>query len=177
MNIEEKFLQATAPEVTATFVVDNMDKACWVLDKIRERRRKVAEIEQFALEKVNQILSWKVAEKQSLENDIAYFEALLQPYACEQLKGKKSKTFKLPNGQCSFRKGSISYTKDDAALLEYVKENAPEYIKTKETVDWGEFKKTLRQVDDGRLVSDAGDIVACVTYEVKPDVFTVKTEE
>lgn len=177
MNIEEKFLQATAPEVTATFVVDNMDKACWVLDKIRERRRKVAEIEQFALEKVNQILAWKVAEKQSLENDIEYFEALLQPFAAEQLKGKKSKTFKLPNGQCSFRKGGVVYTKDDTELLEYVKSSAPGYIKTKESVDWAAYKKTLHQADDGRLITEDGEVLDCVTYSKSPDVFTVKTEE
>lgn len=177
MNLEEKFLDATAPEVTESFVIDTMDKAAWALDKIRERRRQIAEVEAFAFNKVRQISDWQAKETESLQNDIAYFEALLQPYAAEQLKGKKSKTFKLPNGQCSFRKGNVSYTKDDAALLEYVKSSAPGYIKTKESVDWAEFKKTLQQADDGRLVTEDGEVLACVTYTNNPDVFTVKTEE
>lgn len=177
MNVEEKFLEATAPEATENFVIDNMDKAAWAMDKIRERRRQIAEVEAFAFNKVRQISDWQAKETESLQNDIAYFEALLKPFAAEQLKGKKAKTFKLPNGQCSFRKGGVSYTKDEAALLDYVKNSAPSYIKTKESVDWAEYKKTLQQADDGRLITEDGEVLECVTYTNNPDVFSVKTEE
>ena len=61
--------------------------------------------------------------------------------------------------------------------MDYVKSSAPGYIKTKESVDWAEFKKTLQQADDGRLVTEDGEVLACVTYTNNPDVFTVKTEE
>lgn len=69
------------------------------------------------------------------------------------------------------------YTKDDTELLEYVKSSAPGYIKTKESVDWAAYKKTLHQADDGRLITEDGEVLDCVTYSNSPDVFTVKTEE
>ena len=64
--------------------------------------------------------------------------------------------------------------KDDEALKAFVKESAPEFIETKETVKWGEFKKTLTATEDGRYITADGEIVDGVTFEEKPDVFYSK---
>ena len=55
----------------------------------------------------------------------------------------------------------------------FVKDNMPEYIETKETVKWGELKKTLTAAD-GRFVTADGEIVDGVTYTEKRMCFTAK---
>lgn len=177
--LEREFLEETTPVVEAgeRFVIDSIDKAVWAVGKIKERRAELAEVDAFVERQIMQIKAWREKKAESINNDIVFFEALLKPYAAAQLEGKKSKTLKLPNGSCSFKKGTTTYVKNEEVLLPFVKENAPQFVKTKESVDWAELKKFFHNADGGKMVTDDGEIVPGVTWEQKEESFAVKTEE
>ncbi len=177
--LEREFLEETTPEVEdgERFVIDSIDKAVWAVGKIKERRAELAEVDAFVERQIMQIKAWREKKAESIGNDVMFFESLLKPYAAAQVEGKKSKSVKLPNGTLSFKKSAPNYTKDEGALLEFVKAEAPDCIKTKESVDWAEYKKRLHFADAGKLVTDDGEVVPGVSYEQKEDSFIVKLVE
>lgn len=174
--LEREFLEETTPVVEAgeRFVIDSIDKAVWAVGKIKERRAELAEVDAFVERQIMQIKAWREKKAESIGNDVMFFEALLKPYAAAQVEGKKTKSVKLPNGILSFKKSEPRFTKDDSALLAFVKKNAPEYVNIKESVNWAEFKKELHFADAGKMVTVDGEIVPGVVYETKEDSFTVK---
>lgn len=176
-NVEKKFIESQKPaDLNEGFKIDSLDKAEWAINKIKERRAQRLEISAFVDRKMEDLEIWLREEVESIDKDIEFFTSLLRPFAAEQLKGKKTKTMKLPSGSCSFRKGSTVYKMDGAALLEHVRATFPEYLKVKESVDWSGFKKTLTRTEDGRLITSDGEVLDCVTCEQEADDFIVKTE-
>lgn len=156
-----KFMQPEA--VKEAFVVDSLDKAEWALKKIAEHKAACQRISDFANAEIEKIKAWAQEQAQEHEDDVKYFETLLQPFAAAELKGKKTKTVKLPSGKMSFKK-TTTYERDENVLLQFVKDSGMEdFVKVKEAVDWAGFKKICTVTDDGRLVTEDGDIVPSVT--------------
>ena len=178
-NYEESLLNYLQPEEAEdkSFHVTNDAEAAWAVGKIKLYQDKLAKAQATAELQHKAIDNWLKNEKLSLEGSIAYFTEMLRPYALQGLEGTKSRTYKVYNGSMSFRKGSVSYDRDDAKLLTFVKENASDYIVTTEKVNWAEYKKTLTPVGDGKLITADGEIVEGVTYSQGDDVFTVKPLE
>ena len=87
--------------------------------------------------------------------------------------GKKTKTLKLPNGRLVMGRKTVAFKKNDESLMAFVKENHKDFIKVKETVDWAEFKKTLR-VEDGKAVDGNGEIVPDIEVTEVEGKFEVK---
>ena len=67
-------------------------------------------------------------------------------------------------------------TKDEETLTQWVLLNEKDYINTRYSVNWADFKKTLQYAQDGKMITADGEVVPGVTYTVEEDSFTVKTE-
>lgn len=155
-----KFMQPEAAK--EAFVVDSLDKAEWALKKIAEHKAACQRISDFAVAEIDKIKAWAQEQTQSHEDDVKYFETLLQPFAAAELKGKKTKTVKLPSGKMSFKK-TTTYERDDNVLLQFVKDSGMvDYVKTKESVDWAGFKKCCSVTSDGKLITEDGELVPSV---------------
>ena len=155
------------------FKVTDLGSAEWCAKRIAWHKKKIEEATAFVeaeKEKLDRYLKDVIAEHDS---SIDYFTGKLRPYAEEALQGGKKKTLSLPSANLSFKKSTDLLNKDHEKLLRFVKRSAPEYVKVKEEVDWAGFKKTLLKLDDGRFVTEYGEIVEGVTFEERPDNFTV----
>lgn len=158
-----------------SFVVDSMEKADWVLSKIAKCRARMQENEAYAKKQIEKFTTW-LDEVNAMENEsISYFENVLKPYLESAIVGTKKKSVKLPNGTIGFRR-STNFVKDDSALLDYIKSNAPAYVKIKESVDWTGFKNTCK-VDGNKLVTEDGEIVPAVTVMEVNTLYTKINEE
>jgi phage host-nuclease inhibitor protein Gam len=81
--------------------------------------------------------------------------------------------YRLPSGKLVMKKPSMEFERDDESLLSWLKENGhPEFIKTKESVDWSSLKKTLVVVG-GSVTDEDGQIVPCITAVEKPAEFKI----
>lgn len=174
---EEQGVNDLASATDERFKVKDLSGAEWCLKKISRAKVRYEEIKAYVESEKAKLDAFLADAKEQFDGDKGYFESLLMPYAMEQLEGqKKKKSIKLPSGTIGFKAMPAEVVKDDEALKAFVKDNMPEYIETKETVKWGELKKTLTAAD-GRFVTADGEIVDGVTYTEKPDVFYSKINE
>jgi hypothetical protein len=178
-SFDEEYMDYSQPAEMAEkekFTVRDISSAEWCLKRIAWHQKHKADALAF-VEAEKAKLDEYLAKVNSEENgSIEYFTELLKPFAMEQLQGSKKKTVTLPSGSLSFKKQSPEFVKNDEELLAFVKESLPEFVKIKESVDWGEMKKTC-QIDNNRLVTADGEIVRGVTVNERDDTFTVKIKE
>lgn len=94
---------------------------------------------------------------------------------------KKSKTqisYELPSGKLVLKQQAPEYTRDDDALVPWLKENGmTEMVKVKESANWAELKKKLKEGPDGTMVTEDGEIVPGVKAEEREPKFTVTLNE
>ena len=105
-----------------------------------------------------------------------------ETYAARDLP-KNKKSVNIARVQCSFRKsepkyfiGDIPADKFNPALIDFVKANAPEYLKTKieEYVDWAAFKGKLTGNEEQVYFVETGEAIDGLRMQILPDKFTVK---
>lgn len=178
-SFDEEYMDYSQPAEMAEkekFTVRDISSAEWCLKRIAWHQKHKADALAFVeSEKVK--LDEYLAKVNSEENgSIEYFKELLKPFAMEQLQGSRKKTLNLPSGSLSFKKQAPEFVKNDDELLAFAKESVPEFVKIKESVDWGEMKKTC-YIEGNRLVTVDGEIVQGVTVNERDDVFTVKIKE
>lgn len=178
-ELMKEFIAETAPMDVKTegFVIDDMGKAMWAVDKIAEKEAEMAEIDAFVENQIKRIKEWQEKKHQSVDFEINSFKAMLKPYVEQQLEGKKTKTMSLPNGSLSLGRVTTSFIKDDSKLIEFAKCNCPEFVKVefKEKLDWAAMKKGLTCADDGKVITADGEVLPDVTWKQVESEFKVKT--
>lgn len=173
VTAEEQYMEMTNPVSDERFRVDSISSAEWCLKRIAWHEKKKKDAAEFVAAEKAKLEEYLATVNGEADNNIAYFRELLMPFAMEQLEGSKAKTFKLPSGNLSFKKQSPLFEIDEKALLAFTKDNAPEFVKVKESVDWAGYKKTVTLADGGVIVDADGQVVEGVSYVARPDAFSV----
>lgn len=165
--------EKTGEKPKKQFVIDSIEKAEWALKKIKHYEAQTAMFKAYLEKELDKLNTWFEREKSKNDYDIGHLKYLLKPYAAQQLKDGNKKTLSLPSGKMSFRKQSPKFEKNEEELFVFVKKTYPDFIVTKESVEWGAFKNTLK-IEDGRAVTSDGEILDCVTVIPQEDSFYVK---
>lgn len=164
-------------EQNGDFIIDTDEKAEWALQKIAQERTDCERMKAVC-ERMIESYKIKIEDAQTrYENNTSYLKGMLQRYI-ETVKTKDiktQKTYALPSGKLKVKYQKPEMVKDDEALLKWLKENASSYVKTKESPDWGEFKKTL-SVSGDKVVDASGEIVEGITVVEREPVFEVEVE-
>lgn len=154
------------------FEVTDESSAEWVLEKLAEKAAERQQVEEQYQKMIARYDKWRADSLEKLDSDEAYFNGLLRPWVAEQLADSKKKSISLPSGRVGFRAGSKSFLLNgekvdstNTSLLEFVKGADSSFIETKESVKWGEYKKTLKVAPDGRVVTADGEIVPDMVVE------------
>lgn len=177
MPVAEEYEKLNQPDDAGNrecFVVTDIGKAEWAIKKIKYHTQKKEEAAEFVKAEKAKLDAYLAEINADHDKDIEYFKELLRSYALDQLQGTKQKTVKLPSGSLSFRSVPPRIEKDEELLLAFTKECYPEMVVVTESVKWGELKKQLKVMDDGRMMTEDGVIVEGVTATVMPDSFAVK---
>lgn len=165
------------------FTVKDASSAEWVMEKIAEKQAEIAEMTRQRDKMLARYNEWYTAGTEALNGDIAYFEKLLADWAREELAEGKAKSISLPSGRVGFRAAAPKVTfagapvdKTSAAFVTLTKQVAPEYVETKESVKWADFKKTLTLAENGAVVTESGEILPDMKWEAQDPTFyaTVK---
>ena len=175
---EDEELEEVKDNETAGFVVDDDQKAEWCLEKIREHKRKIEKwTAHYEAEKKRACMLH--------ENKIFNLETKLREYFGQLFDAgltRETKTmtaYNLPDGKLMMKRQNPEFERDDDALIEWLRKNAPQFIKTKETVDWACLKDTL--VISGNkmcVINEDGVItdVPGITVTERPDIFKVEVK-
>lgn len=96
----------------------------------------------------------------------------------------KGKSIKFAGGKFGYSKRTPKFffdgepaASDNAALLEFVKNNHAQFVRTKEFVDWDKLRKNLDFDGDNVTLADTGEIIPDMKVQQLPDKFTVKTTD
>ena len=170
-------------ETKERFTVTDASSAEWVMGKLAEKQAEIAEMGRQRDKMLARYNEWYEEGVSALTGDIAYFEKLLADWAREELAGGKAKSISLPSGRVGFRASPAAVTfvgtpvdKTNAAFVAMVKKSAPEYVETKESVKWGDLKKTLTFADGGKVISADGEVLTEMAWTQPEPTFyaTVK---
>lgn len=160
------------------FSINDDVTADWALQKIKEANEEYERLTLIACEQIAEInLKMKHLEE-SAERKTAFLKGCLAEYfkTVPHKATKTQESYKLLSGSLVMKLGSQKMVKDDAALVEYFRQNnMPEYIKTEEKPKWAEFKKNLSIVDGKVVDTTTGEVVDVVSVEDVPSTFDVKT--
>ena len=154
------------------FEVTDLASAEWCMEKLAEKAAERQQVEEQYHKMIDRYNKWWQTNIDKLDSDEAYFRKLLRSWVADQLAGSKKKSISLPSGRVGFRAGSKEFmlngdrvTSTNPSLLEFVKGADSSFIETKESVKWGEYKKTLKVADDGQVVTADGEIVPDMVVE------------
>lgn len=147
--------------------------ASWAFRKLGAYKREVERIRRNAQVEVDTIQAKAQRDEKPLADKIAWFTAELVAYR-HKLEAERPDlpgTYRLPYGDLTRRKGSLSVVVDDpAAALPWVRENAPEALGDKIKVS---TFKGWKRTDDGTIVSPSGEPVPGVIEQRGPDSYGV----
>ena len=152
------------------FTVTDEASAEWCLEKLEENAKARALIEEQYKQMTARYEKWRADALAEIEGSDLYLKGLLEPWVTEKIADGKKKSVKLPSGRVGFRAGGetwkIGTEKIEAttpALLAFVKENDDSFVKVQESVRWGDYKKTLNVMEDGRVTTSDGQIIEGMT--------------
>jgi tellurite resistance-related uncharacterized protein len=159
------------------FVIDNDKKADWAIEKIKAERAEFDRLRKIALDRIAE-LNQRVKELQErTDRRTGNLEALLVEYFHTVTPAKTTKTqtqYELLSGKLVMKHQQPEFIRDEAALLDWAKANAPDMVQTKESVTWGELKKLTTLDGEKVVLAETGEIVSGVVAIERPDVFEVQ---
>ena len=152
------------------FAVTDEASAEWCLEKLEENAKARALIEEQYQRMIARHEKWRADALVEIESGDVYLKGLLEPWAAEKIADGKKKSVKLPSGVIGFRAGGKTWKMGDEkieattpALVAFVKENDDSFVKVQESVRWGDYKKTLNVMKDGRVATSDGQIIEGMT--------------
>ena len=169
----------TIEEAKKQLTLDSPESACRALRKIQVLKKKAAEIERIADAEINRINEWRAEELRKLNDNIAWFEALLYAYHHLELeRDPNRKTIKLPYGTLQIRAQQPVFHRDKETLFNWVAKNKPKYLVPQDPkLDWAGLKSALKVAGNVLIDPETGEQVPGVTVEERPPKFSVKVEE
>jgi len=157
-----------------TFKIDNDKKADWAITQIHEAEDERDRLITLAEEQIKDLNDRIDELKTKCNNDTAYLRSLLATYfetvKCKETKTQKS--YRLISGTLVYKKPSVKINHDDNKLIEFL--DGTEYVETKKSLKWGEYKKCLGIKGDQVIDLDTGEIVEACTVEDIPASFNIK---
>lgn len=170
-------------ELQERFRVTDLNSANWCLRKMQALTAKIHETNQLSDAEVLRINQWREHEVSGIERQMQFFEMLLTDYHAQMLRQDlKAKTITTPYGKLKSTTRKAQPKKvDDEQLLQHIKSSGDtEYIITKESPAWGEYKKTLQvtEINGVSVVMDQnGQRVQGVEVELGGTSFKVEVSE
>ena len=149
------------------------ESAEYMLKRIREANEQYQKMEDwYELQKA------KAAAVR--DRTVAWAERNLRAYF-DMVPAKRTKTqqsYELPGGKLILKEQGPKYDQDDEQLVPWLKGcGLNGLIKVKETANWAELKKMLKETPDGTgMMTEDGEKVPGVTVEQRLPVFQVKVK-
>ena len=163
------------------FSVDSDDKAEWCLKKIKEHQDEITKwTAHYEAEKRRAVISHENAIFR-LEGELRSFFVLKDQEGLTR-QTKTQTAYNLPSGKIFIKRQNPEFERDDAEIIDWLRVNAPELIKTKEEVDWAAMKAAYAFDAEGNMTAvneETGEIINIpgVKAKTRDDVFKVEVSK
>lgn len=157
-----------------TFKITNDKTADWAITQIHETENERDRLITLAEEQIKDLNDRIDELKTKCDNDTAYLRSLLATYfetvKCKETKTQKS--YKLISGTLVYKKPSTKINHDDEKLIKAL--DGTEFVETKKSLKWGEYKKNLIVSDNDVIDITTGEVIEGCTVEDVPASFNIK---
>ena len=145
------------------------------LYKLRMLNAEMAKNDARRQTELDETNAWYQPEAKRINEEIEKTNELIDDYARQQLEENPWWKYAGRNGKVS-KKKETKWSYDKKKILEAGVDDKFIKVKTTRELDWAEYKKTLTEIDDGRLVNENGEVVvsAKVTHGLN---ITIKPTE
>ncbi|MCY8915629.1 host-nuclease inhibitor Gam family protein [Bacillus atrophaeus] len=160
------------------FEITDMNSLNWAFRKIAALKSQEKEIQALAATEKQRIEEWESQELKPLADSLSFFENLVSVFHTKQLQeDPKAKTLSTPYGKSKSRKTKAAPKEvDKEKLLQHVKDAGMEEF-IKESVAWGDLKKTLTVKEfEGKPIIIDSNGQAVPGVEVQPETVSFKVE-
>ena len=143
------------------FRIKDLAGATWAFRKLQSLSKRRLEITNTAAAEIQKFVDWEEREVAKLDENMAYFERLIEEYY--RTNKEQDSKFKLstPYGKVKSRKYKKWIYEDEEELLAYCNMNEIDAVKVKETLDKTALKKLYK---DG-VNSETGEVLPYVRIE------------
>jgi hypothetical protein len=145
--------------------VDSPSAADWAIEQVlAERRRRDMYID-AAETRIDEYMQKIQIAREDCERRTSYLLGELDRYL-DTAPVRETKTqisLALPAGRLVRTKPKPDFQRDNDALLAYVKDSAPEYVRVREEVAWNELKRELEIAGTIAVRRSTGEVVPGVT--------------
>ena len=150
-----------------------------ILHRLEKKKQQATAEINTEIKELEQELAYLEERKKAIlapiDSDMEFIKRNLIAWHQEELDNGGEKTIKLPYANLKSRTQPQDYTRDDNVLLEWVKANAPEYMKIPEPdIAWGELKKNIAVSGNVAVFKDTGEVVNGLTPKARKTTFDVE---
>lgn len=190
-RFEDFVYETEEDEVKEEFTIDDAKKASWAIDKIADERKRTKFFIDCAKAEIEKLQNQIRDAEAKCENATNFLSSKLGEFLeREDVPKKETKTQvsvtlpagkivkKLPKVEFKMANGdSVTKSKDLTEFVSEIKTINPEFIKTKEEVDWATLKKSLTSDGEGGvIIKDSGEYIdSLMATETLPSI-EIKTE-
>lgn len=173
MSEQERYIAGLLEESGEFRITDDL-MADWAVEKINAARAERDRLVSLVQEKMEQLQEKRQLYIVNFEENTSYLRAKLMDYfmTVKTQDTKTMKKYKLVSGTLVLKKQQSVYERDEGALLAWAETTAPELVKVKKEVSWGDLKKQA-DVSGDKLLLD-GEVIPGVTVIEREDVFEVQ---
>jgi phage host-nuclease inhibitor protein Gam len=181
-RLTDHMLAADAPIDREAWSIRDLDSAAWAARKLATARAEIDQITAWETREVERVRAAADSERKRHAGEVEFFEGHLGRYLAGLVAdGRKTKTLSLPAGSVSLRARQPLVEVDEPAALAWARTEAPEVVKTRESIDKTALKKLISDAMlPGGLVADpgTGEILPFITWSAQSDGVTfTPTEE
>lgn len=166
-DIEE--IEGTEQEESASFSIDNDQKADWAIRKIMETENAAKMWKEYYKKQSDRV-------EKITQQRIAYFTALLESYF-DTVPHKATKTrekYKLPSGVLVRKAQAPEYERDDAQIIAWCAENAPSCVENVPKLKWTALKGLITENNGQAIDEITGEVVPGIKIIPRDPVFAVQ---
>lgn len=156
------------------FVIDNDKKADWAIEQIKEKEEERDRLIELAQAKIEDLKLQIEELGTKCDNSTAYLKGALAEYfnTVPHDETKTQESYQLLSGKLIYKKPSVKINHDDEKLIEWLSDT--EYVETKKSLKWGEYKKHLVISGNDVIDGETGEVVEACTIEDVPASFEIK---
>lgn len=167
---------ADATDDATGFTILDDKTADWAIRAIAKEKAEYDRLQALADAQIEEIKARAEAEKKRYENATEYLKGKLLEYfqTVEHKQTKTTEKYKLLSGTLTLKKAAQTMEPDKPALADWCIENGyTDLVKTEISPKWAEIKKKLEIKGNNVVVTETGEVIACVKVVEKPGEFDI----
>ena len=152
--------------------IGGMSEAAWAARKAKHAHDAIKTIDEWEEQEIARVRAAADIERAREQSTLEFFTGALATYLSREIEaGRKTKTLTLPHGKISIRaRQPLVDLTDFGTALAWARENHPEAVRVRESLDKATFKKRVTLADGGTVVDpETGEVLEFARWEPQTD--------